>query len=169
MQEMIFQQPQSYPMPECLCYNAADLRLLTELYSGKDSELTAILQYSYQNTALWRCRPEIAEALGRINMVEMHHLSLLGRCIALMGADPQFIRPAQKQYWHAGLVNYATDPCSLLLCNMRTELDTADRYRTAARRCCNEALRPLLERLADDETLHAECLQKLIHMAGCCR
>lgn len=29
MQEMIFQAPQGYPMPERLCYNAADLRLLT--------------------------------------------------------------------------------------------------------------------------------------------
>ena len=143
MQEMIFQAPQGYPMPECLCYNAADLRLLTELYSGRDSELTATMQYSYQNTVLWRCKPEIAEAIGRINMVEMRHISML--------------------------INYATDPCTLLLCDMRTELDTADRYRAAARRCCNAALRPLLERLADDETLHAECLQQLIHMAGCCR
>ena len=49
------------------------------------------------------------------------------------------------------------------------ELDAADAYRTAARRCCNTALRPFLERLAADETLHAECLQQLIHMAGCCR
>ena len=169
MQEMIFQASQGYPMPERLCYNAADLRLLSELYSGRESELTATIQYSYQNTILWRCKSEIAEAIGKINMVEMRHISMLGRCIALMGGDPQFIRPAQKQYWHAGLVNYATDPCTLLLCDMRTELDTADRYRAAARRCCNAALRPLLERLADDETLHAECLQQLIHCVGCCR
>ena len=169
MQEMIYQAPQGYPLPECLCYNTADLRMLTEFYSGRASELTTTMQYSYQNTVLHRCRPEIAEALGKINMVEMRHLSLLGQCIALMGGDPQFIRPAQKQYWNARLVNYATDPCSLLLCDMRAELDAADAYRTAARRCCNTALRPFLERLAADETLHAECLQQLIHMAGCCR
>lgn len=57
----------------------------------------------------------------------------------------------------------------MLLGDMRAELDAADAYRSAARFCCNAALCPLLERLADDETLHAECLQKLIHMAGCCR
>ena len=102
-------------------------------------------------------------------MVVLRHISLLGRCITMMGGDPQFIRPAQKQYWHAGLVNYATDPCCMLLGDMRAELDAADAYRSAARFCCNAALCPLLERLADDETLHAECLQKLIHMAGCCR
>ncbi len=50
MQEMIFQAPQGYPMPERLCYNAADLRLLTELYSGRESELSATMQYSYQKT-----------------------------------------------------------------------------------------------------------------------
>lgn len=169
MQEMIFQAPQGYPMPERLCYNAADLRLLTELYSGRESELSATMLYSYQKTVLYQCNPEIAEAIEKISIVEMHHVSLLGKCIVLMGGDPQFIRPAQKQYWHAGLINYATDPCSLLLCDMRTELDTADRYCAAARRCCNAALRPLLERIADDETLHAECFQRLIHMAGCCR
>ena len=70
-------------------------------------------------------------------MVEMRHISLLGRCITMMGGDPQFIRPAQKQYWHAGLVNYATDPCCMLLGDMRAELDTADAYRSAARLCCN--------------------------------
>lgn len=169
MQEMIFQASQGYPMPECLCYNTADLRMLTEFYSGRTSELTTTMQYSYQSTILSSCRPEIAEAIGKINMVEMRHISLLGRCITMMGGDPQFIRPAQKQYWHAGLVNYATDPCCMLLGGMRAELDAADAYRSAARLCCNAALCPLLERLADDETLHAECLQKLIHMAGCCR
>lgn len=169
MPEMIFQAPQGYPLPECLTYNTADLRLLTELYSGKHSELTAVMQYSYQHTMLAACRPEIAEALSKINMKEMHHLSLLGRCIAMMGGNPQYIRPAQKQYWHAGLVNYATDPCCMLLTGMREELDAADAYRTAARRCCNAELRPLLERIADDETLHAECLQQLICKVGCCR
>ena len=39
MQEMIFQASQGYPMPECLCYNTADLRMLTEFYSGRTSEL----------------------------------------------------------------------------------------------------------------------------------
>ena len=102
MQEMIFQASQGYPMPECLCYNTADLRMLTEFYSGRTSELTTTMQYSYQSTILSSCRPEIAEAIGKINMVEMRHISML-------------------------------------------------------------------ERLADDETLHAECLQKLIHIAGCCR
>ena len=67
------------------------------------------------STILSSCRPEIAEAIGKINMVEMRHISLLGRCITMMGGDPQFIRPAQKQYWHAGLINYATDPCCMLL------------------------------------------------------
>lgn len=126
MQEMIFQASQGYPMPECLCYNTADLRMLTEFYSGRTSELTTTMQYSYQSTILSSCRPEIAEAIGKINMVEMRHISLLGRCITMMGGDPQFIRPAQKQYWHAGLVNYATDPCCMLLGDMRAELDAAD-------------------------------------------
>ena len=122
MQEMIFQASQGYPMPECLCYNTADLRMLTEFYSGRTSELTTTMQYSYQSTILSSCRPEIAEAIGKINMVEMRHISLLGRCITMMGGDPQFIRPAQKQYWHAGLVNYATDSCCMLLGDMRAEL-----------------------------------------------
>ena len=91
MQEMIFQASQGYPMPECLCYNTADLRMLTEFYSGRTSELTTTMQYSYQSTILSSCRPEISEAIGKINMVEMRHISLLGRCITMMGGDPQFI------------------------------------------------------------------------------
>ena len=57
MQEMIFQASQGYPMPECLCYNTADLRMLTEFYSGRTSELTTTMQYSYQTSM-----PTIARA-----------------------------------------------------------------------------------------------------------
>ena len=64
MQEMIFQASQGYPMPECLCYNTADLRMLTEFYSGRTSELTTTMQYSYQSTILSSCRPEIADQYG---------------------------------------------------------------------------------------------------------
>ena len=100
--------------------------------------------------------------MGKISLVEMHHLDLLGRAIFMMGGNPQLIRPAQKQYWHAGLINYTTDPCSMLLADMRDELDAADRYRSTALSCSNRPLKPLLERIALDETLHAECLQRLI-------
>ena len=55
-----------------------------------------------------------------------------------------------------------------LLADMRDELDAADRYRSTALSCSNRPLKPLLERIALDETLHAECLQRLIRMAGCC-
>ena len=65
MQEMIFQASQGYPMPECLCYNTADLRMLTEFYSGRTSELTTTMQYSYQSTILSSCRPEIAKPSAR--------------------------------------------------------------------------------------------------------
>lgn len=168
MQEMIFRAPQEYPAIERLCYNANDIRMITELYSGKNSELTAVLQYRYQNILLSGCSPEVASALGKISLVEMHHLDLLGRAIFMLGGNPQLIRPAQKQYWHAGLINYTTDPCSMLLADMRDELDAADRYRSTALSCSNRPLKPLLERIALDETLHAECLQRLIRMAGCC-
>ena len=43
MQEMIFRASQEYPAIERLCYNANDIRMITELYSGKNSELTAVL------------------------------------------------------------------------------------------------------------------------------
>ena len=53
MQEMIFQASQGYPMPECLCYNTADLRMLTEFYSGRTSELTTTMQYRCFTSRCW--------------------------------------------------------------------------------------------------------------------
>ena len=64
MQEMIFQASQGYPMPECLCYNTADLRMLTEFYSGRTSELTTTMQYSYQSTILSSCRSHRQDQYG---------------------------------------------------------------------------------------------------------
>lgn len=168
MQEILYHAPQEYPRPEHLSYNACDIRLLMELYSGAKGELTATLQYGYQSTMLHGCQEEVAKCLIEIGKVEMHHLMLLGETIRRMGGNPQYIRPAQNQYWQAGFVNYTCDPCCMLLCNLRGELDAVDHYLAAARQLKNRCVAPLLERIALDEKVHADLLQYMIKKMGCC-
>lgn len=169
MNEISYSAPQEYPVPERLCYNACDIRMLMELYSGADSELTAIMQYVYQETMLHSCHEDVAKALSEIAKVEMHHMQLLGMTIRRMGGNPQYIRPCQKQYWQAGLVNYTCDPCSMLLANLKGELDAVDAYLAVAKKLNNRCAAPLLERIAMDEKIHAEILQCMIRSIGCCR
>lgn len=169
MAEMIFCAPQEYPKLEHLDYNGNDIRLLTELYSGAHSELTAIMQYVYQSNMLHPFNEKAAHALIEISKVEMHHLTMLGEAIRRMGGNPQYIQPVKKQFWHAGLVNYTCDPCSMLLINLRAELDAVDCYLATAKRVCNRCLAPMLERIALDEKIHADIMQHLIRTMGCCR
>lgn len=169
MTEIVFCAPQEYPKLERLNYNGNDIRLITELYSGAHGELTAIMQYVYQSEMLFPFNEKAAHTLREIAKVEMHHMLLLGEAIRGMGGNPQYIQPMKKQYWHAGLVNYNCDPCGMMLVDLRGELDAVDCYLATARQLCNRCLAPLLERIALDEKIHADILQHLIRMLGCCR
>lgn len=70
--------------------------------------------------------------------------------------------PAKRQFWQASAVNYTRDPCSMLLKDLKDELDAIDHYLSAARKMQNHELSVLLQRIALDEQLHAEHLQRLI-------
>ena len=97
--------------------------MLLNDYSGINGELTAITLYIYQNLTNFPYYQEIANHLVKIAIVEMHHLSLLGKTIKLLGINPTYIYQDfnKRENWTANFVNYDTNIISQLKYNIQKE------------------------------------------------
>ena len=137
------------------------VRLLYDLRSGRESELTAILQYIYQNEVLAKCNKEVAFILEKIAIVEMHHLELLGDAIIAFGGKPCYIDSDGFDY-NTSSVAYYTDLRSILEKDIKDEEFAVQAYRHTAQMVDNESLRELLNAIADDECVHIKILTALL-------
>ncbi|MEA4898945.1 manganese catalase family protein [Bacillota bacterium Meth-B3] len=140
----------------------ATVKLLKEDYAGAVSELTAIMQYIYQNT-LSTNDESFANGVLQVALVEMSHLDMLGDAILALGGNPTF--GDGRVYWHGNLVNYARTLREMLMANIQSESEAIDNYERHAAMTTNTEVRSLLERIAEDERLHlrffTELLEKL--------
>jgi bacterioferritin len=127
-------------------------------YAGKDSELTAILQYIYGN--LVSSNVEVAQLLMCIARVEMHHFHMLGETIKLLGVDPRYQH--MGKYWNASFVKYERDTCKILHANREDEMAAIREYRRQAARIADTNVKELLLRIARDEEVHARLLGEAI-------
>lgn len=126
------------------------------------SELSAILQYCYQNWILLAPYPNIASDLAGISKVEMHHLSILGRTITLLGGDPRFIAPSQNhlQPWNSNFLSYEKQIKSILLLDIQSEHDTIHAYMSLAEKLKDPYLAAIFKRLSLDEEVHLNLLRQ---------
>ena len=75
-----------YPQVRGTCSHR-DLRMIMDLYSGREGELTAITQYLYQHYLTDGIDENMANILLKISKTEMMHHSLLGEAIVKVGGD----------------------------------------------------------------------------------
>lgn len=150
-----------YPEINFRCRDPQALALLYPLYAGAGSELTAILQYTYQH--LICCPPQVADTLSGISMVEMHHLELLGQLIRSFGGDPRFCQPSRRQWWSGDMACYDNRLCKLLLKDLSDEHNAVTAYLFAAQRISQPCAAALLRRIAKDEEHHIILLSQLIN------
>ena len=129
-----------------------DARLLQDLFGGRASETTAIMQYCFQSYVLRSARPGLADLLVAIAKVEMHHHELLGEAIFGCGKPP--LIASNCCFWSASAVDWSEDAVNVL------ERDIADETRAvrAAKLVRSPSLSALLVRIAEDERLHVTLL-----------
>ena len=163
MEKHSYRLPEPYPEIICNGNNPHDVQLLLPLYAGNNSELTAILQYSYQHVVLANRCDEVAQALHDISIIEMHHLELLAQAICAMGGNPRYVNPNTRSWWNAGAVNYEQNLCGALLANLKAETEACNVYHATARQVKNASLCALLNRIAADEKLHIDIFTQLIN------
>jgi bacterioferritin len=134
--------------------------LLKEDYAGSDGEITAINLYIYQHILLDGELDEIAEALLKISIVEMHHMELLGEAIKKLGGDP--IYQSNCRMWTADYVNFVKNPRCILMVDIEAEKTAIRNYRRHINMICNPQVQELLERIIMDEELHLEVFKGLL-------
>lgn len=151
------------PYPEITDANKdmKTVAILKELLSGRDGELTAVLQYIYQSRVANLSEPEIADIFEEIAIVEMQHAEKLTDAILAFGGNPQF-NNAYGQYFSAGYVNYSQKLKEMLEANIKGERDAIEDYSKAIQNVQNTSLKDLLNRIILDEQIHLGIFEKLL-------
>lgn len=164
MEKINCRSAEAYPEVIATCpNNQHDIAVFRPLYAGLNSELTAILQYGYQDLVLSGVCGEVASTIKSISMVEMHHLHLLGQAICILGGNPKYVNPQTECWWNASAVNYNGDLCKALLGNLKCETEAYQAYLQAAEKVKNPTLCALLRRIAADEKMHMELFTSMIN------
>lgn len=133
-----------------------DARLLQDLFGGRASETTAIMQYCFQSYVLRSARPDLADLLIAIAKVEMHHHELLGEAIFGCGKPP--LIASNCCFWSASAVDWSEDAVNVLERDIADETRAVQAYERAAKLVRSPSLSALLVRIAEDERLHVTLL-----------
>ena len=154
-----------YPSAEGLAQDAKSARIIAPAYADRGSEMTAILQYSFQSFVLGGSGfARGAAVLERIAAAEMTHLRLLGSLLFGLGALPVFSSrpPRRADFYSAAAVSYAREPRRMLLDDLRGERDAVRAYERMLDALTNERAAAVIARIVQDELLHIEALENLL-------
>lgn len=160
--ETLFRRDLPYPDPAKIVGNCREGRRLTGPYAGRESEMTALCQYMYQSILLREAIPELARTLEGIGETEMRHMDLLGQAIAACGSEPRLLDCTRERdlWWSGAWPDPTTDPAGMLLRDLSDERRAVRTYERLAAETENAQIASLLRRIAADEELHVEILER---------
>ena len=129
-------------------------------FASKDSELTAVLDYSYHATIFSKTDPPLSKIMSGIGRVEMTHLNILSKLIYLLGYDPKYriVQNNLPAFWNAESVNYKKDAISILQTTIKDEEYAYKYYLFLAQQTKDLKVKQILLRLSADEKLHTQIL-----------
>lgn len=152
-----------YPEIKVEKENIRYANILLHNYSGMVSEFTAISQYVYHKFKVFHSYPKLSNAIGKIAMVEMHHLEILGELILLLGEDPRYwIKKKDKRYyWDSKFVDYGNSIKEYLNYDIQAEVIAIRNYNKALDQISDPNITKIIERIILDEELHLKIFRKL--------
>lgn len=131
-----------------------EAKKLQNVYSGRESELTAVLQYTFQNYIVEN--EELKDLLEGISINEMKHHELLGEAIAALGGYP--VMGGRNYPWSGSFVNYANETKRLLEIDIQGEEQAIVNYEKVILMLTNEQAKALIARIIEDEEKHIQLL-----------
>ena len=146
-----------YPGMEGIGEDPVSLKIVSPAYAGGEGELTAVLQYVYQQILFENAGyADYAAILGRIAKSEMHHLHILGSLICRLGAPPVFsyLPPYPINYYSARCVSYSRTPQKMILDDIQAEQYASDGYTKMLGRLRDERVAAIIQRIRMDEEEH---------------
>lgn len=150
------------PYPEIV--NAVEdkntIAILKNLLFSRVSELTAVLQYTYQSVVSAEIENEISDIIEEISIVEMMHMEMLMNAIKQFGGNPKY-EDSFGNTFNAGYVYYSHKLMDMLNANIAGEKKAIEEYSNAIMKVKNESLKRLFERIIEDEKLHISIFKKI--------
>lgn len=154
-----------YPEMDEIGENEGILKIVSPAYAGDESELTSVLQYTYQQIVLeGQGLTEAAKAIALLALDEWKHLQTLGRLIARLGAKPSFcyLPPYPIRYFSARSVCYCSDARKMLSSSLVGEEYAVESYSRMLCKIDDEKVRAVLARIRMDEIAHVRRLKELL-------
>lgn len=141
--------------------SARTVRILKNLSYERFSEMTALTTYLYQDWSWYPMRPEFADTMEKIAIVEMTHLDALSNAIVSFGGNPDY--SLDGKFWTAKSINFNISLPSALNENIRAEEGAIEAYQKAIESVENESLKRLFERIIEDEKLHIVIFKQMLN------
>ncbi len=153
-----------YPTVEVTEPNAEYAARLSVFFAGRDSELSALLQYTYQSQILKAKNAYISDILQCISITEMRHYEMLGEMILLLGADPRVAAQNRGRYvyWNGAGVTYAKHAERMLKDNIISERRAVASYNNFIKGCKDEKINKVIKRIVLDEEHHFKLFNSLL-------
>lgn len=130
---------------------------------GGTSEMGAVALYIYGRFTQ-EGRPEVADCLGHIAMVEMHHLSIFSTLACQLGEDPRLWTPFRggRKYWTPEYLRYPRRLDQELRYAIEEERSAIRKYTQQALWIKDENVVANLRRIIADEEVHVQILTGLL-------
>lgn len=136
------------------------VNIIKNLATSRHSELTAILQYTYEAVIADKFMDNIGGIIEEISIVEMMHLELLMHAIVDFGGQPKF-EDSQGQIFNTSNINYTMKLKEMLDNNINAEMMAIEQYSHAIDMVSNASLKELFARIIEDEKRHIEVFKEI--------
>ncbi|MGN1066978.1 MAG: ferritin-like domain-containing protein, partial [Candidatus Fimimonas sp.] len=138
-------------------------QIISFAYASLNSELTAILQYSFHEIYMQNFNPQDADTLMAIAIAEMKHLHILGDAMEKLGVAPKYVQyPNSKIYYDTSAVSQSTTPTKMLMDDIQGELNAIAEYKKMIFVLKNDDVAAIIQRIVLDEELHLETLKQML-------
>lgn len=138
-------------------------RMMLDNHGGRNSEMTAIALYLYDNLVLFEHNEKLADVFMAINEVEMRHLHIFGKLAKLLGAEPRLWTKERQgpKYWSPAYVQYSHDPAKILQQAITEETQAIEKYIKQSEVIEDKYIVEMLKRIIVDEKHHVEIFKAL--------
>lgn len=135
-------------------------RRLYNSYSGTYGELTAIVQYSYEDISNTQ-NGDLRKVLMRIAMDEMKHFKILGELLVELGFIP-YCMGSRNNKWCSDNVRYKFKSVKEMLeYNIETEKIAIKEYKQLIELTNCKCIKSIIERIIKDEENHIRIFKTL--------
>ncbi len=163
--EIRYTAPGPYPPVQAGEKNRRYGQAILSNVGGGVSEMGAIAAYLYGH---FTQPSEVADCLGHIAMVEMHHLAIFSELARQLGEEPRLWSPFRggRKYWTPEYLRYPRQLGQSLRYLLEEEETTIRKYSQQALWIQDANVVENLRRVIADEEVHVRILQGLLESYG---